>query len=71
MEEHNEAFDVVNKLVSNFPIRAHFDPSLLTILKTDAARLKGLGYMLLQLHKNKQHKLIEAGSRWLTPPEQN
>ena len=50
--EHTEAFDVVKKLVSNFPIRAHFDPRLPTILETNPARLKGMGYVLMQLHKD-------------------
>ena len=71
MNEHTEAFNVVKKLVSNFPIRALFDPRLPTILKTDAARLKEMGYVLMQLHTDNQYRLIEAGSRWLTPAEQN
>ena len=30
-----------------------------------------MGYVLMQLHADGQYKLIEAGSRWLTPAEQN
>ena len=59
----SEAFDVVKKVVTRFPIRAHFDRSLTTILETGAARLKGIGYVLMQLHKDGQYKLIEAGSK--------
>ena len=59
----------MKKLINNFPIRAHFDPSLPTILETDTARLKEMGYVLMQLHKDNQYRLIEAESRWLTPAE--
>ena len=30
-----------------------------------------MGYVLMELHKDGQYKLIEARSRWLTPAEQN
>ena len=30
-----------------------------------------MGYVLMQLDKDGKYKLIEAGSRWLTPAEQN
>ena len=71
MGEHAKAFEDVKKIIADFPIRAHFDAKLPTILETDASRLKGMGYVLMQLHKDGQNKLIEAGSRWLTPAEQN
>ena len=71
LEEHTQAFEKVKDIISNFPIRAHFDPNLPTILETDASRLKGMGYVLMQLHADGQYKLIEAGSRWFTPAEQN
>ena len=68
MEEHTEAMEAVKKVITSFPIRMHFDPKLPTILETDAARRKGLGYCLMQRHPDGL-KLVEAGSRWLTPPE--
>ena len=61
----------MKEIITDFPIRAHFDPKLPTVLETDASRLKGMGYVLMQLDKNGKYKLIEAGSRWLTPAEQN
>ena len=61
----------MKKIIADFPIRAHFDPKLPTVLETDASRLKGMGYVLMQLDKDGKYKLIEAGSRWLTPAEQN
>ena len=30
-----------------------------------------MGYVLMQLHTDNQYRLIEAGSRWYTPAEQN
>ena len=71
LEEHTQAFEIIKDIILKFPIRAHFDPNLPTILETDASRLKGMGYVLMQLHTDGQYKLIEAGSRWLTPAEQN
>ena len=69
MAEHTEAFEAVKKVVTTFPIRRHFDPSLLTVLETDASRLRGMGYVLMQVHKDGKTRLVEAGSRWLTPAE--
>ena len=71
MAEHTEAFEAVKKVVTTFPIRCHFDPSLPTILETDASRLRGMGYVLMQVHKDSKTRLVEAGSRWLTPAGQN
>ena len=71
IEEHAQAVEAVKKIIADFPIRAHFDPKLPTILETDASRLKGMGYVLMQLNEDGQYNLIEAGSRWLTPAEQN
>ena len=59
------------KIIADFYFRAHLDPKLPAILETYASRLKGMGYVLMQLHKDERYKLIEAGSRWLTPAEQN
>ena len=43
----------------------HFDPKKITALHTDASRLNGLGYVLLQKH-GEEWKLIQCGSRFLT-----
>ena len=70
MEEHQQAMEEVKEIMTNFPLRTHFDPKLPTIIETDAARKKGLGYALMQLH-GEEYKIVEAGSGWLTPAEQN
>ena len=46
----------------------HFDPKKPTALHTDASRLNGLGYVLLQKH-GEEWKLIQCGSRFLTDTE--
>ena len=70
MVEHTQAMEEVEKYITSFPIRMHFDQKLPSILETDAARRKVLGYCLMQQHEDGL-KLVEAGSRWLTPAEQN
>ena len=52
MAEHTESFEAVKKVVTNFPMRCHFDPSLPTLVETDASRHKGIGYVLMQAHKH-------------------
>ena len=63
-----EAFATVKKALVSPPILAQFDPSLPTMLQTDASRLKGLGYALLQKHED-SWRLIQCGSRFLTDTE--
>ena len=66
--EHQNAFEDVKKALISPPILAFFDPSLPTALHTDASRLYGVGYALLQLH-GQQWKLVQCGSRYLTDAE--
>ena len=40
------------------------------MLQTDASRLKGLGFALLQKHQH-AWKLVQAGSRFITETESN
>ena len=71
LEEHTEAFGKVKKAIADCPIRSHLDPKLPKILEIDASRLKGMCYVLMQLEKDGQYKLIATGLRWLTPAVQN
>jgi hypothetical protein len=48
-----------------------FDPKLKTELLTDASKLKGLGYALLQRDSDNRPRLIQYGSRSLSPAEKN
>ena len=60
MQEHREVMEEVKNIMVNFPIRAHFDPTLPTVLETNAARRKGLGYYLMQLHNDGKRRVVEA-----------
>ena len=71
LPEHQEAFDKAKKILidPNGPILAHFDPSLPTTLLTDASRLKGLGFALMQTTSDGTTRLIQCGSRYLSDAE--
>jgi hypothetical protein len=64
---------MVKKVWASPPILAHFDISLPTRLLTDASKLNGLGYALMQNHalsgKAEIWKLIQCGSRFLSDTE--
>ena len=65
---HDEAFKQTKNILCRPPVLAPFDPKLPTMLQTDASRLKGLGYVLLQKH-DETWKLTQAGSRFITDTE--
>ncbi|XP_076036799.1 uncharacterized protein LOC143022463 [Oratosquilla oratoria] len=67
--DHDQAFERVKRALSSPPVLAAFDPSLSTVLQTDASRLYGLGYALLQDHGEGQYRLVQCGSRFLTDTE--
>ena len=50
------------------PVLDPFDPKLPTMLQTDASRLKGLGFALLQKHED-GWKFTQAGSRFTMDTE--
>ena len=68
LDSHQKAFDNVKKCLSEPPVLANFDPKKETRLETDASRLHGLGFMLLQNHDG-QWKLVLCGSRFLADVE--
>ena len=65
---HQAAFEAVKTTLVEPPVLAYFDPSLPTAVHTDASRLRGLGYALLQRH-GEGWKLVQCGSRFLTDVE--
>ena len=67
--DHKEAFIRVKAALSSPPVLAPFDPSLPVVLQTDASRLNGIGYALLQDHGGNQHRLVQCGSRFLSDAE--
>ena len=47
------------------------DPNLPTYLITDASRLHGLGFALLQLEATNKFRLIQCGSKSLNDTQRN
>jgi hypothetical protein len=68
LPEHEEAFARVKEALTSPMVVRFFDPHLPTELLTDASRLKGLGYALIQRDENGM-RLIKCGSRSLSPAE--
>ena len=68
LPEHDDAFVEAKSRLSSAPVLTYFAVDRKTILATDASRLKGLGFVLLQLVDD-VWKPVQAGSRFLTPAE--
>jgi len=67
LPEHQEQFERIKKELCTIPMRNHFfDPVKETELLTDASRLKGLSYALVQ-GEGGSRQFIKCGSRALTP----
>ena len=66
--DHDQAFTQTKTVLCSPPVLAPFDPKLPTMLQTDASRLEGLGFTLLQKHED-VWKLTQAGSRFTTDTE--
>lgn len=62
------AFESVKRALTSPPVLAFFDPKLPTVLQTDASRLNGLGFALMQKHGD-CWRLVQCGSRFLTDTE--
>lgn len=67
--DHDAAFQRLKTSLAGPPVLAMFDPNLPTILQTDASRLYGIGYVLLQEHGGGKLRLVQCGSRFLTDAE--
>ena len=68
--DHDRAFQATKDALAKPPVLQAFDPSRETALHTDASRLNGLGYILLQKDPGTDRwHLIECGSRFVTPTE--
>ena len=71
LPEHEQEFEFVKELLTS-PLMVHYyDPSLPTSLLTDASKLNGLGYALIQHDPEGKIRLIQAGSRGLNSAEKN
>ena len=69
--EINEEFLRVRDILTSDMIVKPFDPSLETVLITDASRLYGLGYLLLQYDEGGASRLVQCGSFALTDHQKN
>ena len=68
-EVHMKAFHEVKEALVRPPVLSFFNPKRRTVLETDAARLKGLGFSLRQQDEDGRWHLIQCGSRFLTDTE--
>ncbi len=68
LPQHDQAFDAVKATLVKPPVLAPFDPDLPTAIQTDASRLKGLGFVLMQKHDD-GWKLVQCGSRFISDTE--
>ena len=69
LDEQEAAFQKAKQVLTSDLIVKPFDTSLRTELLTDAARFGGLGYALIQWHSEGTLRLIQCGSRSLSPAE--
>lgn len=66
--DHTKAFENVKRALVSPPVLGMFNPSFETVLQTDASRLHGLGFALLQKQSD-QWRLIQCSSRFLKDAE--
>lgn len=69
LDEHEQAFQEMKRLLTSPAIVKPFKPNLPIELLTDASRLKGLGYALLQRDADGHPIMIQCGSRSLNSAE--
>ena len=69
LPEHQKAFENIKEILTSDMIILPFDPNLDTILLTDASRLHGMGFALVQIKKGNM-RLIQCASSSLTPTHQ-
>ena len=72
--EHEEEFQKAKQILTSPALVKPFDPSLKTVLLTDASRLHGMGYALCQeegmINGQPKLRLIACNSRSFTPTQQ-
>ena len=66
---HQEAFQQVIRELTNPRILANYKPGLPLRLETDAAQSKGLGMALWQQQSSGEWRILQCGSRHVTPAE--
>lgn len=68
-KDHNDTFEKTKTALANKMCLNYFDPTRRTELLTDASRLNGIGYALMQRNDKDEPFLIQCGSRSLTGAE--
>jgi hypothetical protein len=71
LECHESEFQKVKAVLTSPMVVQPFDPSLSTELLTDASRLYGIGFALVQYDVGGRLRLISCGSRSVTKCQQN
>ena len=71
LPDHQKEFEHAKKQLTSDMLVKYFDPGLPTELLTDASKLEGLGYALVQREPNGKIRLIQCGSRSLNSAEKN
>jgi hypothetical protein len=69
LQPHQEAFELIRQILTSLLVVKPFDQKLKTELLTDASRLKGLGYALIQREADGTPRLIQCNSKSLTSAE--
>ena len=69
LPEHEESFKLTKEVLLKNTILEHYDKNRPVELMTDASRLYGLGYALIQRNDEGHIRLIQCGSRALTDTE--
>ncbi|TRY72223.1 hypothetical protein TCAL_16135, partial [Tigriopus californicus] len=69
--KHDKAFEDVKAAMSDLPKITPYDPELQTVVETDAAKKRGIEYILKQRGKDGCWRLIEVKSKWLSESESN
>ena len=73
LDEHTAAFNKTKSILTNTLELHHFDTSMPTYLVSDASRLNGIGFVLIQSCQGPMcpEKLIQHGSHCLSSCEKN
>ena len=69
LPEHQAACEKIKDILTSDMVMLPFNPNLDTILLTDASRLHGIGFTLIQIKKGNM-RLIQCTSSSLTPKHQ-
>ena len=70
-ESHDKEFQTAKDLLCSDKIVKPFDPTLKTLLLTDASRLHGIGFALIQTDEDDRVRLIECSSTSLNDAQKN